>query len=589
MAEESIEPRPLNLRQLFPWTEIFRGFQIALDPKKLLLAAAGILAMALWWWFCSLAFYSPRSKPEWPKDYPLAGFKSDGDDDKSAGEKAWAKFTQDRAKWNLLHEAAGTQPDKKDAGDLAQKLDYFEPINRKIQVEKLDKFSLTFDGTDYSYEVTVKPYGRIALWPWFEERGPNPVLLVVGKAGYTDDRGAIHPVPWEKGQFPSWFLTNQVPVLIEPLIKFMRPVYYMVMSSPVGFLNYFYFTLILLGNLLIWALIGGAITRMAAVQIARKEKIGITEALRFTRARWISFFSAPLFPLVCVLVLVVLTVLFGLFHLIPVIGDILVDGLFWPLILGAGLVMAILLVGLVGWPMMYATISTEGSDSFDALSRSYSYVYQSPWNYVWYVLVSVSYGMVLVFFVGFMGSLTVYLGKWGMSQTPFAKMVDRDPAYLFVYAPTSYQWRDLLLQDSPAEPTSGVLDKDAYTRYVDKLTWYNKAGAFLVAAWLFLVFLLVLGFGYSYFWSAGTIIYLLMRRKVDDTELDEVYVEEEEPEQAYSSPAPEPPAEDQSPAVTMVDSPELRTPDSSPPPSEPLGSVESATHEGPDGSPPAGH
>ena len=37
----------------------------------------------------------------------------------------------------------------------------------------------------------------------------------------------------------------------------------------------------------------------------------------------------------------------------------------------------------------------------------------------------------------------------------------------------------------------------------------------------------MIGFGYSYFWTAATIIYFLMRQKVDDTDLDEVYLEED--------------------------------------------------------------
>src|SRR5262249_27963494 len=103
----------------------------------------------------------------------------------------------------------------------------------------------------------------------------------------------------------------------------------------------------------------------------------------------------------------------------------------------------------------------------------------------------------------------------------------------------------------------------------------NHVGAVLVAIWLGLFFLLVLGVGYSYFWSASTIIYLLMRKQVDDAELDEVYFEEDEqedyatgPPAAASKPAP-PPA---SPGLTMVESPALRTPPApapAPPPPAP--------------------
>src|SRR5438034_10546778 len=85
---------------------------------------------------------------------------------------------------------------------------------------------------------------------------------------------------------------------------------------------------------------------------------------------------------------------------------------------------------------MYSTISTEGSDTFDALSRSYNYVFQSPWNYIWYSLVAVLYGAVLVFFVVFMGSLVVYLTKWSLSQTPFTETTfpSRRIDNLFYYA-----------------------------------------------------------------------------------------------------------------------------------------------------------
>ena len=86
------------------------------------------------------------------------------------------------------------------------------------------------------------------------------------------------------------------------------------------------------------------------------------------------------------------------------------------LLLGFG--QAVLLIGLVGYPLMYATLSTEGSDTFDALSRSYNYVFQAPWNYIWYGVVAVLYGTILVFFVCFMGSLVVYLTKWSLSLTP---------------------------------------------------------------------------------------------------------------------------------------------------------------------------
>ena len=86
-----------------------------------------------------------------------------------------------------------------------------------------------------------------------------------------------------------------------------------------------------------------------------------------------------------------------------------------------------------------------------AVSRSYSYVFQAPWHYIFYCVMALVYGAVVVFFIGFMGSFMVYLSKWGVSQGTWGS---REPSYLFVYAPKSFQWRDLLLQESKAEFTT---------------------------------------------------------------------------------------------------------------------------------------
>ena len=49
--------------------------------------------------------------------------------------------------------------------------------------------------------------------------------------------------------------------------------------------------------------------------------------------------------------------------------------------------MAVLLLGLIfGWPLMFSTISTEGTDAFDAISRSYAYVFQRPFHYLFYTI-----------------------------------------------------------------------------------------------------------------------------------------------------------------------------------------------------------
>jgi ABC-type multidrug transport system fused ATPase/permease subunit len=581
MAEEKVETREVTWRQLLPWTELFRGFQIALDPGKLILAAVGIFVMSLCWVILAWIFGAgyANSPPTWKGNY----VQGDQPKDLSAG---WARFRQDRDNWNLMHETAGVGSGEQyvEPADLAQspkELDdvnaVFEPVtkeplgsearkatlnaamDRLVQEKKLEPdrartFRLGLD--------RPKPSGRLASWPWFEDRGPNPYLLVTNQVTR----------PWEAGHFWEWFAGSQLPVMVEPLIKLFRPIVYFFSPRAEGFVIHLYFLLVLVFTVLTWSIFGGAITRIAAVQIARGEKMGPSEALRYTLKRLFSYLTAPLCPIVFVFFLLVLSIFFGLFHMIPIFGDVVVDGFFWWIPVIFGLLMALALIGLVGWPLMSATVSAEGTDFLEAVSRSYTYVFSRPWQYLWYALVAIAYGAVLVFFVGFMGSFAVYLSKWAVSKGTIER---RDPVFLFAYAPTTFEWRELLLKgatvDGKQVVTQDGIDPDAYRKFVgrdenyqgaDQMTWWNKVGAFMVAFWLFLILLLILGFGYSYFWGAGTIIYLLMRRSVDSAEFEEVFMEEEDQDglyaggAAFTAGAPEPAKAGQ--PLQMVEAPALR-------------------------------
>jgi hypothetical protein len=506
MADERMGVPEQEARNIWAWTELFRTFQVALDPKKLLLAGAGIVVMWLGWLILSWIFINSRAEPKWPSDFPTANYRRDGMTEEQAAELARHDYDRKLARYALLYRLAGK-------------------------------------GDPDAPEEWKRYPGKFVVEPWHEDRGPNPFLLATGQLGR----------PWPAQQFFDWFTTKQMPVLLEPLVKFLRPIVLLIRPDAGGW-NRIYLLLITLWTLMTWALFGGAITRLAAVQLAGKDRPGLVESLRFVIARYVSYLSAPLVPLVFIALIVVLSVLYGFLHLIPFLGDVL-DGVAWPIMLLLGFGQAVLLVGLVGYPLMYATLSTEGSDTFDALSRSYNYVFQAPWNYIWYGLVAVVYGAILVFFVCFMGSLVVYLTKWSLSQTPGTEyFVTRRVENLFRYAPTSFEWRHLLGGDVPQTDVTWA--------------WYNQISATLVSLWVVLVFLLVIGFGYSYFFSAGTMIYLLLRRKVDETEMDEVYLEEEEPDEPLLPPTPPATAPSTGQPLQMVEAPALRTPANAPASSE---------------------
>jgi hypothetical protein len=516
------------------WTKLFGTFLVALDPFKLLVAAAGILATALGWWLISLVFYNAWTEPKRDTFEDRARKNTDLTTEQDRAD--WARAEYDRAldKWALMHELAGPT-------DRANSLyaDYYQKRHT--------------DPATRNPRLTLGYGGKYRTMPWAENRGPNPYLSVRTLIGGTGP---------ERRHVLGQFATYQVPNLIEPLLKFLTPVYYLT-DPRAGFWVYVYLLLLILWLLVVWAFFGGVITRMAVMQLTGKEGGGLRESIAYVRRRYLSYLLSPLVPLVVIGFLVLCCMLFGVIHWIPGLGDFW-DGLFWWLPFLAGLVMTLLLIGMIGYPMMYTTLSTEGSDTFDALSRSYNYVYESPWHYLWYSIVAVAYGAVLTLFVIVVGSLATYLAKWGVSKFP-AWGTDRSPEYLFVYSPESLGWRKLLTDGSPAaitdfgEPVSPA----DYERYMNSYSWYNVAGAGMTSFWVHLVFLMVIGFSYSYFWTASTQMYLLMRKRVDETELDEVYVEEEAPEAPVvpppSGPAPAPTPT--GPQSVPVEAPSLRQPE----------------------------
>jgi len=148
---------------------------------------------------------------------------------------------------------------------------------------------------------------------------------------------------------------------------------------------------------------------------------------------------------------------------------------------------------------MFATISTEVSDGFDGLSRSYSYVFDRPWYYLWLVVLTMVYGSVVIFFVWLVTSLFVYLAGWSLTMGMGLETVDA----LFQIAPPLLGGQNLLVDmDNTTAPLGGL---DA------------------VSFWLELVATLLAGFVYSYFWTATTIIYFLLRKSDDKTDLEDVY------------------------------------------------------------------
>lgn len=259
----------------------------------------------------------------------------------------------------------------------------------------------------------------------------------------------------------------------------------------------------LIWALLVWGYFGAALTRMTAVSFALDQTVPLKTALRFSARRYLLYLTAPFLPIAGILFFWLIFVVGGWIGAIPVAGPVLLAVL-WCITLVLALVVVLILLGVSGgWPLMYATISTEVSDGFDGFSRSFSYVFSRPWLVLRLWAGSLLYGTICVAFVLAVVFLVVHVAQWGtaasMGSDAVRQLVAGSPFETF--------------RTASAETAADGIPTAASAI---ALFWLNGAA------------LLVHGFGTSLFWSLATVAYFLIRRVEDATALDEVFLTEED-------------------------------------------------------------
>jgi hypothetical protein len=250
---------------------------------------------------------------------------------------------------------------------------------------------------------------------------------------------------------------------------------------------------------------GGAICRIAALQFARGEKPGWKEAVSFSVKKFTSFFGAPLVPVGIVIFIGVFIFLLGLIGNLPRAGE-LIMAVFMLLALLAGVLMAVVGIGAVaGFNLMFPAVAYDGSDCFDAVSRSFSYVYTKPWRMGFYTAMAAIYGAVCYTFVRFF-------------------------AFLLLWVTHRFLQLGVLVNNSSKEVNklTAIWPEPKFIKLVEPSTliganWSESLSAFLIRLLLWAVVGLVVSFIISFYFSANTIIYSLMRNRVDNTALDDIY------------------------------------------------------------------
>ena len=264
--------------------------------------------------------------------------------------------------------------------------------------------------------------------------------------------------------------------------------------------------------LAVMSISGGAVCRIAALQFARGEKPGLTEALRYSIKTFTSFFTAPLAPIGIIVFIGLFIFLLGLAGNIPRAGELIV-GIGMAFALFAGALIAVIVIGAVaGLNLMFPAVAYDGSDCFDAISRSFSYVYARPWRMAVYTVIAAVYGSICYTFVRFFAFLSLWITRWFLQVA-------------------------LWIGDSSGQVNklTAIWPKPEFSRLVRfsppaEANWTEWVAAFLVYLSLLVIVGLVVSFIISFYLSANTIIYSLMRNTVDNTAREDIYMQFEEAE-----------------------------------------------------------
>jgi hypothetical protein len=342
----------------------------------------------------------------------------------------------------------------------------------------------------------------------------------------------LHP---QQGAAPVWVNTSARSVgevftsassyLIEApksiWLFFTRP-FILMFHSELTARDFLFLLLCAVWELLVWGLVGGAITRIAALKFTRDEAPGLVAAVKHAASKWPSYGLPPLIAMAGAAVFAIQLVILGLIMRIDLLAFL--SALIWPFVILLGLMMAILLIGaLIGWPLMWATVSVEGTDAFDALSRSYAYTYHRPWRLLWYALFALFLAVVSMFVVKLFASSAIALGNWsidwGLDDATMRTVVAPEPTPVTGVPKLNLAAPDAVVDvNVPSAQTTGAAEPGGVLGAAKKVIGFWKA---VVAS-------LVAGYQAGFLWVSAVGIYLLLRRDIDGVQTGEVYVDQAE-------------------------------------------------------------
>ncbi|MGI9516862.1 MAG: hypothetical protein ACR2NP_07460 [Pirellulaceae bacterium] len=302
-----------------------------------------------------------------------------------------------------------------------------------------------------------------------------------------------------------------------------------IFSLNTGLRRFMYFFTGGIWTLIVWCFFGCAITRAALMRFTRDEPIGIDDAFDYAIDKFLACFGGIMIPLLAVFGLAVPLAILGLVmttNLGAAIG-----GFLWFIVLFFALAIAIILLGLTfAWPLIIASISAEGQDSFDGMTRAFSYVFQRPLHYFLYALIAVIFTGICWAIAGLVIQGTIHTASWAVSWGANVRTDRMSELTGDIVEPTEAAEGEQAAGDDGDQPSTIMAFGQRMMRF-----WNGVAMTFGAA------------FLYGLFWCVAAAMYVLLRKDLDDAEMDEIFLVDER--RAYELP----PLKDDESGVPQVD------------------------------------
>lgn len=245
-----------------------------------------------------------------------------------------------------------------------------------------------------------------------------------------------------------------------------------------------------LGSLLIWSAIGGWIARRSVVELGTRSTEEWGATWKVVRSRWLSFTLALLSPLFIILTLLSAVWVIGTIAKLGSIGAGISAILMIPALVLLFPITRVAMNWALGLPLLFSAVATEKkADGFEGFSRGFAYISQAPVPMLLAVAAAQAISLV--------GETALYYGV----------------GTVWSFMAGTYIWG----AGSTNSDTLGLLTSEKMPLW---MIAGNNAAFYLSRAFCF-----------SFFFTASTAIYLILRNTVDQTDIDQVDLLETTPPQ----------------------------------------------------------